>query len=150
MTVTSPLLWRRRHGDVAASLRVVQTVRESGRLSESRTDCQRVVQTVRESGRLSEGRTDCQRVGQTVRGSGRLSEGRADCQRVGQTVRGSGRLSEGRADCQRVGQTVGGLVGGGKNGKPFFSVVTTTFLVIVFSVLNIFTHLTAILRVGSL
>ena len=53
--------------------------------------------------------------------------------RVVQTVRESGRLSESRADCQRVGQTVGGLVGGGgggdKNGKPFFSVVTTTFLV---------------------
>ena len=68
--------------------------------------------------------SDCQRVVQTVRESGRLSESRADCQRVGQTVRESGRLSESRADCQRVGQTVTG-----KNGKPYFSVVTTTFLV---------------------
>ena len=56
-------------------------------------------------------------------------ESRTDCQRVVQTVRESYRLSESRTDCQRVGQTVGGLVGGDNNGKPFFSVVTTTFLV---------------------
>ena len=62
------------------------------------------------SGRVSESQADCQRVGQTVRESGRLSE-------LGQTVREKGRLSDSRADCQRV-------------GKPFFSVVTTTFLVL--------------------
>ena len=45
--------------------------------------------------------------------SGRLSESRADCQSVGQTVRESGRLSESR--------------------ETFFSVVTTTFLVICIS-----------------
>ena len=67
-----------------------------------RGDCQRVRQTVRESGRLSESHTDCH----CVRESGRLSESRADCQRVGQTVRESYRLSESRADCQRVGKTV--------------------------------------------
>ena len=50
--------------------------------------------TVSESGRLSESRADCQRVGQTVSESGRLSVSRADCQSVGQTVRASGRLSE--------------------------------------------------------
>ena len=72
--------------------------------------------SVSESGRLSESRVDCQKVGQTVRKSGRLSESRADCQKVGQTVRKSGRLSESRGECQQV-------------GKPFFSVVTTTFLV---------------------
>ena len=36
-------------------------------MSGGRADCQRVGQTVRESGRLSESRADCQRVGQTVR-----------------------------------------------------------------------------------
>ena len=72
----------------------------SGKLSESRRDCQR-------------NGGDCQKVGETfremgetVRKSERLSESRGDCQRVDETVGKSGRVSESWVDCQKVGNIV--------------------------------------------
>ena len=59
--------------------------------------------------------------GPDERGYWRGLGGRGDCHRVGQSVTESDRVSQSLTECR------GG--GGMKNGKPFFSVVTTTFLV---------------------
>ena len=45
--------------------------------------CREVGETVRKSGRMSESRVVCQKVGETVRKSGRMSESRVVCQKVG-------------------------------------------------------------------
>ena len=83
-------------------------------------------QTVRESGRLSVSRADCQKVGQTVRKSGRLSESRADGQRVGQRHIHTHTHTEGRGDRGREREA--GRValwyrsdtpGGARGGMPY-------------------------------
>ena len=109
-----------------------QTVRESGRLSGSRADCQGVGQTVRESATFSESQQHSQRSGDVVMEAATSShhhddvvvrematssthkhthtcihvhihtEDRGDCQKVGKTVRKSGSLSESRGETRRV------------------------------------------------
>ena len=120
-------------------------------------DCQRVGQTVREPGRMSESRADCQKVNNIVREAATSSWKRRRrlitmttsssgkrrhyphtnththvcmykyTQKVRETVRESGRLSESRGGCQKVGETPGEFTQGSVSAGQFAATPSAAF-----------------------